>query len=1092
MTRTTALIITLCSCLLANGETGPIKSAFITPPRDSRPQVWWHWLNGNITQDGIRKDLQWMHRAGISTVHLFDAGLNTPQIVKHRIKYMTPEWDDCLRLAVNMADSLGIDMVLPTAPGWSNTGGPWVSPADAMKRIEWRDTVVNGGRKLIMQLPAPYTCSGEYQNVKGTGANRIQTPYYKDICVLAIPLDSNYTAANSIVKRIRSSEKDFNGKCLYDYDLTTTCQIGKNKQQAWIQIELDKPRIIRSMTIADSHLLGRWEIYPDKPTKYLEVSDNGIHWRYVCQIPNAATPRLTLSIPPTQARFFRIVYKPNALPATIAEFTLNTSNRVNHSEEKSGFGGPIRLINYPTYNGGYAVPKNKVIDITDKIDSCGILTWQAPGGLWRLYRFGYSLTGKTNHPASPEATGLEVDKLDSGAVRRYLEAYIDTYRRVLGDSTIGRTISGILMDSYEAGFATWTPKMCDEFREKRGYNLLPFLPTLAGEVIESADASDRFLQDWRQTLSELITQNLYNQVNRIAHEHGLTTYFEAMETVRPFVGDGIAPKAQADIPMAAMWARAQTLEFTQKMFLEMQGDLTEAASAAHVYGKRQVAAESFTVYGPSRGDSLAYALDPTMLKRIADLEFACGINRIVIHESAHQPVDTLRPGLSLGIYGMWFNRLSTWAEQSRGWTDYIARSCYMLQQGNNVADIAYFYGDEGNATALFDAQKPPISPRYNYDFINSDILCKELSYNGTHIVTPGGASYRFLILGGTSDRMSPSSLQAIKRLADQGATIIGRQPKHSTGLITDTLAFNRMANCLWSGNHPNIIDTDNVQQAIDSLTRVPDFSCTHIDSIRYVHRHTDSAEIYWINNRSNSTINDWFQFRITGRKPQLWNAVTGQISDVSYMVGTLSTYVNVPLQPADAVFIVFSGQCDKSLRYTEKQKLPIRTYKIEKPWYVEFGRQMGTPEYIMMDTLKMYPDSTLAIPDSTEARAVKYFSGTASYHNSFNLNAVDTTLSYCLDLGRVYNIAEVWINGKYCGQSWFPPHFIDISSAVKQGENTLEIKVTNPWKNRICGDKLAKEYEKKYTWTSYSWSKETKNILMPAGLLGPVNITTYK
>lgn len=308
--------------------------------------------------------------------------------------------------------------------------------------------------------------------------------------------------------------------------------------------------------------------------------------------------------------------------------------------------------------------------------------------------------------------------------------------------------------------------------------------------------------------------------------------------------------------------------------------------------------------------------------------------------------------------------------------------------------------------------------------------------------------------------MSPSSLQAIKRLADQGATIIGQRPKLSTGLITDTLAFNRMVNSLWSGNHPNIIDTNNVQQAIDSLTRGPDFSCTHIDSIRYVHRRTDSAEIYWVNNRSNSTINDWFQFRVTGRKPQLWNAVTGQISDVSYMVGTHSTYVNVQLQPADAVFIVFSGPCDKSLRHSEKQKLPIRTHKIEKPWRVEFARQMGTPEYIMMNTLKIYTDSTLAIPDSTEARTVKYFSGTASYRNSFNLNAIDTTLSYCLDLGRVYNIAEVWINGKFCGQSWFPPHFIDISSAVKQGVNTLEIKVTNPWKNRICGDKLAKEYEK--------------------------------
>lgn len=1085
-------LLALCGSLLVQGQTSSMKSGFLNPPHEARPQVWWHWLNGNITPDGIRKDLEWMHRVGISGVHLFDAGLNTPQIVPQRVKYMTPEWNDCLRLAVGLADSLGMDIVLPSAPGWSNTGGPWVTPDDAMKRIEWRDTVINGGTLTSMALPAPYTHSGEYQNYRNKGKGVKQTPYYKDLYVIAVPVADDAVGMASMVKRITTSEGSINGRHLYDGDFTHTFAIGPRKKQAWIQVELDRPRTIRSMTIADSHLLGAWEKYPNSPTKYLEASDDGREWLRVCNVPNGATPRLTLSLPPTEARYFRLVYQPNARPATISEFTLSTESRVNHSEEKAGFGGPLRLIDYPTHIGSHATGLDSVIDLTRYMDAQGRLSWQAPEGRWRIYRFGYSLTGKTNHPASPEATGLEVDKLDSTAVRRYMEAYIDTYRRVVGDSMIGRVVNGLLIDSYEAGYATWTRHMREEFRSRRGYDLLPYLPALAGEVIGSAEASDRFLDDWRLTLGELITDNLYGQVGRIAHEQGLTTYFEAMENSRPFVGDGLAPKCKADIPMAAMWARTQTLDFTQKMFLEMQADLMESASAAHVFGRKQVAAESFTAYGPSQGDSLVYGLYPAMLKRIADLEFACGVNRIVIHESAHQPIDSMVPGLSLDIYGMWFNRLSTWAEQARGWTDYMARSSYMLQQGNNVADVAYFYGDEANATALFDKQKPAIPSSCDMDFINSDILCHHLDADGGRLVTPGGSRYRILVLGGTSDRLSLASLQAVKRLADQGATIVGRRPARAMGLKADSAEFDRIADDLWSGKRGNIIDTGSTRHAIDSLLDVPDFRCTHMDSIRYVHRTTGDAEIYWVNNRSKSDMHDWFEFRTTGRKPQIWNAVTGEISDVTYMTGSRSTYVEMDLKSADALFVVFSGEADKRLRHRATESLPLRSDTIASPWRVVFGRKMGTPDAIVMDSLKSYIDTTLAIANPAEARAVKYFSGTATYHNRFFLGAVDSTRTYRIDLGTVNYMAEVWVNGKYCGLTWFSPHSIDISAAVKSGENTLEIRVTNPWKNRICGDKLAKAGETTYTWTSYPWSKKTKNILMPAGLLGPVTITLYK
>lgn len=1092
MLRRILTIASLACALLSYGQTDTMRSGFLTPPKIARPQVWWHWMNGNISKEGIRKDLMWMSRVGIGGVHLFDAGLNTPLIVPRKIEYMTPEWNDCLRYAVLLADSLEMDVVLPSAPGWSNTGGPWVSVDDAMKRIEWRDTTITSSHTGIIKLPEPYTNSGTFQNWHSSKKNMRQVPYYKDLYVLALRVREKSPEMREMVKRVTCSEQKFDGNRLFDGDLTHYEKIGKGKRHrpCQITIELWKPCLVRSIKLADTHVLGSWAIYPDKPEKHLEASNDGINFSRVCRIPNSAAPQLTLAIPPTCARYFRLVYEQSAVPAGISEFTLSTDSRVTHCEEKAGFGGPICLIDYPTPATDDATPLDDVIDLTDHLSPDGTLRWNAPDGCWRIFRFGYSLTGKTNHPASAKATGLEVDKLDSAAMRRYMEAYLDTYRTVIGDSMMGKTVNGLLIDSYEAGYATWTGLMREEFRLRRGYDMVKWLPAITGQIMESAEASDRFLYDWRKTLSELITENLYGMADKIGKEQHLTTYFEAMEDGRAFVADGIEPKSRGDIPMGAMWARTQTLKFKQDAFLSMQADLKESASAAHLYGKNLVGAESFTVYGPSQGDSLVYGLYPAMLKRVADLEFACGVNRVIIHDCTHQPSDDHLPGLSLGQYGMWFNRHNTWAEQSKGWTDYIARSCYMLQQGTNVADVVYFYGDEANATALFGTKLPPVPATANYDIINSEGLVKLLSYDGTHLVTPGGAKYKMLVLGGTSERMSMSTLGKLHSLAEQGALISGLKPIKSVGMEADTTVFRKLADNIWNRKRTNVISTDSIALALDSAGIDPDFSCTFMDSIRFVHRTTGDAEIYWVNNRSMHRVKDVFSFRVTGKKPQLWDPVSGTVSDLTYSVGTRNTYIEADMQPAEAFFIVFSGEMAKNLRDRKREITIVSTDTIDTPWTIHFPKGLGTPESIVMDTLKSYIDSTLTIADQAQAKAIRYFSGTATYHNTFTVASTDTHCRVMLDMGTVNYIADVSVNGIHCGLSWTPPHSIDITDMVQTGINSLEIKITNPWKNRLCGDKLAGKEETKYTWTSYPWSKKTKNNLMPAGILGPVTIIT--
>ena len=295
-----------------------------------------------------------------------------------------------------------------------------------------------------------------------------------------------------------------------------------------------------------------------------------------------------------------------------------------------------------------------------------------------------------------------------------------------------------------------------EFSSRRGYELYKWLPVIAGRIIGSSDESERFLCDWRKTIGELIAENLYGESERIAHENGMQTYFESNENSRQYLADGMSVKSHADIPMGAMWARQE------KDRLMYAFDLKESSSAAHVYGRRFTAGESMTVAGH---EGMAYSFHPGNLKKVADHEMSCGLNRFVIHESAHQPVDDKRPGLSLGQYGQWFNRHETWAKRAKTWTDYLGRSCYMLQLGKNVAQIAYYYGTDNSVTGICGVDKVSVPRGYGYDFIGPDELLKETDIKNKELVTRGGASYKMLWISPVVVKMSVSELRKIAAIA---------------------------------------------------------------------------------------------------------------------------------------------------------------------------------------------------------------------------------------------------------------------------------------------------------------------------------------
>ncbi len=999
-----------------------LQRGFQVPPQEARPRVWWHWMDGNVTKDGIRKDLEWMHRVGIGGFHCFEAGVGSEPIVKNRLVYMSPEWKEHFCYAVALADSLGMEVAVASCPGWSNTGGPWVKPEQAMKKLVWTETRIPDRKKkrgdecahFQISLPEP------------TATNN----WYKDTYVIAI-------RNNPADKTISTMGTGF------------SMRDSRQAQTDTIQIRFKKPQTIKALSINDGSRRSIWAAQPAPVTKWLEVSDDGKTYRRICGIPHGSIEWQTIDIPTTTAKFFRIVF--DEPPKVTPKLKLYTASRIDHAEEKAGFATPSDLMEHSTPADADAVPLSDVLDITEYMAPDGTLTWRAPKGDWTIYRFGYTLTGKQNHPAPKEATGLEVSKIDGEAFSDFMEYYLNLYKDAAGELMGTRGLHYLLIDSYEAGWETWSPTMAQEFERRRGYSLLPWMPVLTGCIVGGAEQSEKFLFDWRTTIGELIQENMYENAARIAHKHGMETYFEAHENGRLYLADGMSVKCQADIPMAAMWTIPEGAIYDNSSTTMAQSDIRESASVAHLYGKNIVACESMTANGWSGG---AYSYYPGNLMPTADLEMASGVNRFVIHESAHQPIDNKRPGLGLMGYGQWFNRHETWAEMAKCWTDYLARSSYMLQQGRNVADILYYYGEDDAITSLFAHQHPAIPAGYNFDYLNKNALFDLITYDGHYFTTPSGARYKIMIISDKCRHFSEPVKQKLEVLRQQGAPIID----------------------------------ESKQSIADALRNIaPDFHADDMADLRFVHRTTDSCEIYWVSNCRNEARTFDAMFRVRGLKPTLWNPETGDVAVVDYEILENETVVHLDMMPWDAFFVVFGNTpVETHGRASLPSSSQIQT--ITTPWTVHFDPQWGGPDSVVFPHLISYTES--------DDPGIRYYSGTTVYTNRFEISVNNRVETQCivslpqqkivLDLGNVGCMAQVFVNGREVATLWHAPYCVDITEFAKEGINDLEIRVANLWVNRIIGDQQP-DCVKRYTYTPVRFYNADAPLL-PSGLMGPVRI----
>ncbi len=793
-------------------------------------------------------------------------------------------------------------------------------------------------------------------------------------------------------------------------------------------------------------------------------------------------------------------------PVRLTEVEFLSSPRVQHWEDKASFGiyTPTQEPQGPEVQTGDAIDPDKVVDLTGKMRPDGTLDWDAPAGKWIVLRLGYSLTGEENHPATPAATGLEVDKLSSKDVQSYVEEYAKMISSAAGPY-FGKSFRYFLMDSWEAGQENWTADMLREFARRRGYTMTKFLPVLTGRIVGTRAQSEAFLWDFRRTQADMLAENHYAIATKYFAKLGVGVYAEAMGTNMPTTGDGLLNKGQVTIPMGEFWTPLPNQKDTPSHI----ADVMEAASAAHIYGKPIAATESFT----TRPNVTPWGQSPFYLKSLADQDFVRGINRIVFHTSDLQPFvdDAHRPGMTLGPFGQDYTRNITWAEQAKAWNTYLARCSFLLQQGKPVSDVAYFYGEDAPATVPYWKKDDPALPiHYGFDFVNADVLLHGATANAGQLHLASGAAYRLLVLPSDQRLISLPLLRSIHSLVQQGATLLGPKPGGSPSLGDGPGAQAEVAKLsadLWgqgdeaaqghvfgkgkvySGkNIEDVLAAENTGQdfswsAPENVGEDVPYSLPGADSdedLLFIHRRDGERDIYFVSTQKHHGFDVKAAFHVSGRTPQVWHPESGEVEPVSYTTGQGQTVVPLHFDAQGSVFVVFEGSGAAPSRTVAAPK-PIKVASIDGPWKLTFPPNLGAPAEADFPALTSWTASSDA--------GVKYFSGTARYHKQVDApkDWFKPGARVMLDLGTVKDFAEVEINGKPVGGVlWKPPFVVDVTPALKPGSNEISVKVTNLWPNRMIGD-LQPGIPKTYTWTDFRPFKPDSPLL-ESGLLGPVTL----
>lgn len=739
--------------------------------------------------------------------------------------------------------------------------------------------------------------------------------------------------------------------------------------------------------------------------------------------------------------------------------------------------GPALFEEEPTSPGEEDARVEDVVNLTSHLSTDGLLEWDAPAGSWRIVRMGYTLADSRHISTHSDGwSGYALDVMDQGALKRYWDQVVEPLIADAGPHT-GKTLKYLHTDSWEVDVFNWTPAFLKEFRHRRGYDALPWLPVITGAILNNREECNRFLHDFRKTFGELAIDHHYRPYQKWAARHGLGIH---PESGGPHYTPIDAQRCLGlnDVPMSEFWAESPTHRRTEvtRFFLK------QPASAAHTYGRKYVAAEGFTTIGPHWQETLWDNLQPSFNHALVE-----GLNRLVWHAFVCSPQEMGLPGQQY-FAGTHMNPNVTWWEKSGPFMDYLNRCQFVLQQGLPSSDVLYYYGDHVPNYAQLRASDPTgAGPGYDYDVITEDALLTRLKYVNGHFTLPDGVTYRLLVL---PDRevISLPVLRKLKSFARAGAPLLGPKPTQASGLARHAQRdkeVQQLANEVW--NHPGVISGQNARQVLQAQGLAPDFEVlgtgsedTDRPNLEYIHRRDGAVEIYFVANRQKKSVRSQCTFRVTGRAPELWNPVTGERRfGAAYQIKEGRTTLPLDFAPAGSWFVVFRAPAsDHPATASDNAPSFSPMAELTGSWKVSFDPRWGGPAVVDFPQLANW--TTRSEP------GIKYYSGTATYRQTFTAPATPHQGRVILDLGLVRELAEVKLNGKTCGIVWAPPFQVDVTDALKAGENQLEIEVVNFWPNRIIGDAFLPADQRLTHTNIRKLTRETP--LMDSGLFGPVRL----
>ena len=994
------------------------QAAFLHPDRTYYPETWFHFINTNIRREGITRDLEAIAASGIQGVQFFHGQMGDtkewPGTEEH-VRCLSPEWEDLVKHTAEEAHRLGLRFSLQTCPGWAMSGGPWIKPEQAMRHLSYSSANVSGGNEVDVELPVPL---------------REDWRDWRDIAVLAFPAPQGdmgeYCQIEEVFaeehledwRRLLSGEKGFN------FTLQPT---GPQKPHR-VRVKLRDALRARSVEFNPidrfNHEFGvqpdiHLRILTSNQTVVLDTDFPHGNWQ-------DSDKTMTFALPNVQEQGEFILEITNLHPMNLSRLRFSTATRGHNWEMEAGWTSRslLKLPANMNEDGSGFIRRADIVNLTDKMTGDGKLRWKAPEGEWIVLRIGHVNTGQRNGPAPEEATGWEVNKLDSAFVAYQFRSYIGR----LTDGPLKGLVNNMLMDSWECSSQTWTRYMRQEFQTRRHYDLLTWMPAIFGWVIDNREQTSKFLSDWRRTINELFTDNFYGQMSCLAHEKGMTVSYETAAG-DIFPGDPMEFYKYADVPMTEYWQ-----PLGHWLANHNYKPIRCTASAARMYGKPRVSAESFTSFELTWDEHLS------QLREVANQNMVEGVTHTIFHTYTHNPdADRYFPGTSFGGgIGTPFLRKQTWWPFMHHFNTYLARCAFMLESGLPVSSVLWYIGDEIEQKPDQYASFPE---GYAFDYCNTDAFLHRISAKDGHWTTPEGIRYDVLWVP-DSKRLLPETLEKIHALEAQGGRIVRDVPIVELGRALETL-----------GLQPDVKPT----------------------KLRWLHRQTKGADWYMICPQGKQSFSGEVAFRQKGRA-ELWNPMNGSVQPIEAEADGEYTKVCLDLQRGEMQFLVFNA---RGARESRKSSITTETSvsRVLSSWTLTFPEGWGIDKSLQLTELKPWKD----LPLSDEGRA---FSGTATYETSIQIDHKKTK-QCMLRLGEVEEIAVVKVNGEAVDTLWAAPYQANIAPFLHRGNNTITIEVTSTWFNRLVYDAALPEDQRR-TWVINGPS--AKEPLRPSGLIGPVEI----